>query len=318
MIESFVQSFQVRLGSARLSLRPGLFGAAAVAAALAGCSALVPSDEAGDRHADASVRADADSERPGAAPESPGPAPQAELPTQVPPFSVAVPGSKLPPGWEAWIVHPQKKRTAYEVLSDSGSRVLKASAVESASGLLAKVDVDPLSTPVLEWRWRADGLVPGADNTDGALEDSPVRVVLAFEGDKDALPVRDRMFFERVKLFTGRDMPYATLMYIWENRLPVDTVLPNPHTGRIQKVVVASGDAGLKKWHLMRRNYVADYKRAFGKPPGKLIGVAVMTDTDNTKSRVVAYYGDIRVLPDPVARSGGTGLAAVGPIGSGN
>jgi hypothetical protein len=298
MIESFVQSLRVRLGRARLSCRPGRFGALAVAAALAGCSALAPSDDAADRHAEASVQGDSDSDLAGAATESANSAQQAEVPTQVPPFSVAVAGSKLPPGWEAWIIHPQKKRTAYEILSESGICVLKANAEDSASGLLAKLDVDPQSKPVLEWRWRADALVPGADNTDGALEDSPVRVVLAFEGDKDALPVRDRMFFERVKLFTGRDMPYATLMYIWENRLPVGTVLPNPHTGRIQKVVVASGDEGLKKWHLLRRDYVADYKRAFGKPPGKLVGVAVMTDTDNTKSRVVAYYGDIRLLPD--------------------
>ena len=298
MIESFVYSVRVRLGSARIPRAPRLLAAVVVASAVAGCSALSPSGDGVDRNADPLAQAVADSMPPDGTHQDSGSAAPAELPKQVPAFSVAMPGSKLPPGWEPWIIHPQKKRTAYEILSDSGVGVLKADAEESASGLLAKVDVDPRSKPVLEWRWRADGLVPGADNTDGTLEDSPVRVVLAFEGDKDALPVRDRMFFERVKLFTGRDMPYATLMYIWENRLPVGTVLSNPHTGRVQKVVVASGAAGLKKWHMHRRDYVADYVRAFGKPPGKLVGVAVMTDTDNTRSSVVAYYGDIRLLAD--------------------
>ena len=50
------------------------------------------------------------------------------------------------------------------------------------------------------------------------------------------------MFFDQIKAFTGQQLPYATLMYIWENRAPVDTVLPNLHTTRIKMVVADSGD----------------------------------------------------------------------------
>jgi hypothetical protein len=214
----------------------------------------------------------------------------------VPRFSAAAPDAVKPPGWEPWILHPRKRQTRYDLLTEGGAAVIRATAAESASGLLAQVDVNPEQVPVLQWRWRADQLVPGADNTDAALEDSPVRVVLAFDGDKSKLPVREQMFFERVKLLSGQDLPYATLMYIWENRQPVDSILPNPHTARIKKVVAASGPDGLKRWHKLRRNYVADYQRAFGKPPGRLVGVAVMTDTDNTRSKVVAWYGDIELL----------------------
>jgi hypothetical protein len=40
----------------------------------------------------------------------------------------------------------------------------------------------------------------------------------------------------------------------------------------------------------------ADYKRAYGEVPGDLIGIALLTDTDNTKSETRAFYGDIELI----------------------
>lgn len=207
-------------------------------------------------------------------------------------------GTILPSGWEPWILHPSKAKTLYrlERLEGGSGYVMRADADGSASGLVTEFRMDPSRRPYIEWRWRIDGLIPGADNTDRFAEDSPVRLVLAFDGDKSQLPMRDRMFFERARLFTGRDLPYATLMYIWENNKPVGTVIENPHTGRVRKIVVASGPAGIREWKAFRRNIIEDYKLAFGKPPGRLVGVAILTDTDNTKEKVTAWYGDIKLL----------------------
>lgn len=207
-------------------------------------------------------------------------------------------GAVLPSGWEPWILHPTKAKTQYrlERIEGSSGYVMRADADSSASGLATEFRMEPSRRPYIEWRWRIEGLIPGADNTDRYADDSPVRVVLAFDGDKSQLSLRDRMFFERARLFTGRDMPYATLMYIWENNKPVGTVIENPHTGRVRKIVVASGPAGVQEWKTFRRNIVEDYKLAYGKLPGKLVGVAILTDTDNTKEKVTAWYGDIKLL----------------------
>jgi hypothetical protein len=40
---------------------------------------------------------------------------------------------------------------------------------------------------------------------------------------------------------------------------------------------------------------VEDYLRAFRSPPGRLVGVGIMTDTDNTGERIEAFYGDIEL-----------------------
>jgi hypothetical protein len=120
-----------------------------------------------------------------------------------------------------------------------------------------------------------------------------VRIIVSFDGDKSKLPGKERLFMEKAKLIAGQDVPYATLMYIWDNRLPVGQVVPNAYTQRIKKIVAQSGSQGVGRWHMLERNILEDYQRAFGEAPGQLLGIGVMTDTDNTKSQAVSYYGDI-------------------------
>ena len=69
-----------------------------------------------------------------------------------------------------------------------------------------------------------------------------MRLLVTFEGDKTKWDFSDRLFATQLRMMTGAELPYATLMYIWENRAPVDTVLPNLHTTRIKMVVADSGD----------------------------------------------------------------------------
>jgi hypothetical protein len=100
-----------------------------------------------------------------------------------------------------------------------------------------------------------------------------------------------------MRALTGEEMPYATLMYVWCNRRSPGTVVHNPRTSRIRKLVLESGPARLAKWLDYERDIRADYERAFGEAPGALVGVAVMTDSDNTRSTARAWYGPVRHVP---------------------
>jgi hypothetical protein len=97
------------------------------------------------------------------------------------------------------------------------------------------------------------------------------------------------------EMVSGQGVPYATLVYMWENRQPVGTVIDSAHTGRVKMVVAGSGRDRLGQWKQFERDYVADYERAFGERPGRLIGIGIMTDTDNTGAEVEAFYGDIEL-----------------------
>lgn len=211
-------------------------------------------------------------------------------------FSLAQPNGNLPGGWQPWRLSKLKRLTSYELVNFDGTVVVKALSAASASGLRHPLDVDPRETPILQWRWKVPKLIPGADNARSSTEDAPVRVVLSFDGDIETLPLEERMFFDRIHAITGHRMPYATLMYIWENRAERGRVIQNPHTARVQMVVAESGPARTGTWKLESQNVYEDYKRAFGKPPGRIKAIAIMTDTDNTGETVEAFYGDIAFL----------------------
>ena len=107
--------------------------------------------------------------------------------------------------------------------------------------------------------------------------------------------MKNAMLSELSHAVTGEPMPYAILMYVWCNHWPVNAVIENPRTDRIRKIVVESGSERLNQWLMYERNIRLDYENAFGEPPGALIGVGLMTDSDNTQSQVQAWYGAIQL-----------------------
>jgi hypothetical protein len=215
--------------------------------------------------------------------------------TDVQPFSANAPGAELPRGWQPWIINRTKTPTRYDLVEDrlSGKVVLHAIADHSASGLRQLLDVDPVERPLIAWRWRVVELITGADNQDRYSEDSPVRLMLFFDGDRRALPFREQVMMDTARLLTGQELPFATLMYVWENRFGPDTVLANAFSEQVKMIVIGTGRDRIGTWKSFERDYVDDYRRAFGASPGRLIGVGIMTDTDNTGDSVEAFYGDI-------------------------
>ena len=213
----------------------------------------------------------------------------------VTPFSDAKPGASLPPGWAPIKINDQKKPTVYDFVDDGGTVVLHASADAAASLVGFKTQFDLNAAPVMSWRWKVSRLIATADNSVASKEDSPVRIVLEFDGDKSKLSFADRSTIATGKILSGRELPYATLMYVWCNQRPAGTVIRSPRTERIRKLVVESGKARLNRWLDYERDIRADYQRVFGEAPGALVGMAIMTDSDNTGSRARAWYGPVQI-----------------------
>ncbi len=210
-------------------------------------------------------------------------------------FSDQRPGSALPGGWTPWIISGFKRRTEYDLVDYAGSTVVAAQADTGASGLMHPIRFDPKEFPVLSWRWKTNALIERANNQRAATEDSPLRILVAFDGDVSKLKPMDQLAFRKFKLFTQTDLPYATLMYIWENRAPTGMVIDNTHTSRIKMIVADSGTGHVGTWCERSVNLYEDFRNAFGEEPPPVIWIGVMTDTDNTGATIRAYYGDIRV-----------------------
>lgn len=214
-------------------------------------------------------------------------------------FSAAEPGAALPAGWKNLPVVKGKAMTQYTLVRDGQATVLQADAKQSASALMHEGNIDLARTPVVAWRWKAAAPIAGADNSVGAKEDAPARLVFVFDGDKSKLSLLDQAAMGLAKIAGGEDIPYATLMYIWSTTAAPGSVIANPHTGRVQMIVVSGrpGDAG--EWQSLRRNIAQDYERVFHEKPGRITAWGLLTDTDNTRSVARAWYGDIQFLAGP-------------------
>lgn len=196
--------------------------------------------------------------------------------------------------WET-VLLPGKLRTAFRLEKHQGRTSLRADSERSASMLRQKLHIAPEQLGRLSFEWQVENLIADADMRHRDTEDSPVRLILAFEGDRQKFSAKNAMLSDLSRALTGEDMPYATLMYVWSNQQPVDTVIVNPRTDRVRKIVVESGSSHLKQWMKYERQIRADFEKAFGEPPGALLGLAIMTDTDNTQGKARAWYGDIRL-----------------------
>lgn len=194
---------------------------------------------------------------------------------------------------------PGKRPTLYRPERQDGRAVLRADARASASLLRRRVRVEPGDLGLLQFSWRVPRPLEAADLRDRDAEDAPVRLVLAFDGDVGRLPARERLMFELAQAVTGESPPYATLMYVWDRHGAPGDLVPSNSTTRIRKWVVDGAQSPHGPWRSHVRDVRVDFERAFGEPPGPLVAVGVMTDTDNTRREARAWYGPVTLTaPD--------------------
>lgn len=198
-------------------------------------------------------------------------------------------------GWQTTPL-PTKRPTLYTPQVIDGRAVIQADADNAVSLYRRRVHVAPGELGRLSFSWMVPELIATADLSRSDAEDAPVRVVLAFDGDRSKLSYKDRLLFDLLEAVMGEEPPYATLMYVWDTRAPLESVITAGRTDRIRKIVVDSGPTQTSIWRLHERDIPSDYRRAFGEDPGALSSVALMTDSDNTRSTTRAYYGEVRLV----------------------
>ena len=195
-------------------------------------------------------------------------------------------------GWHD-VAIPGKPLTRYTRVEKDGRMAIEAQSERSSSMWRRPLRRDAAVLREVSFSWWLQDLVAGGNVAASAHEDAAARVLFAFQGDIARLPMRTRALFDLSEALTGERPPYATLMYVWDATAPVGSVIVNPRSDRIRKIVVDSGPAHLRRWRDHRRDLVADFRLAFGEEPGALLAVAVMTDSDNTGTRARTWYGPI-------------------------
>lgn len=199
-------------------------------------------------------------------------------------------------GWEAKIF---KGKTLYTLVTDGEKKVLMAHSRHSASGLFRKITLDSRKYPLLRWTWKVSHSLGKEDITKKSGADFAARVYVVFP----------RTLFWKTR----------AINYVWASKMPKNSSAPSPYTSNAMIIAVESGDGKAGSWVTEERNIYEDYKQLFGEEPPKLGAVAVMTDTDDTRDEVTAWYGDITLadtMTAPAVQAAGTGTPVSRPASS--
>ena len=207
--------------------------------------------------------------------------------------------TSLEDGWEPMEFPKIDRHSRYQLTDDDGEQVVKATTDNSASGLIARVSVEPGDSLILRWRWKVSNVYQQGNARKKEGDDYPARIYVAFEFEPDEAGFFERAKRKTVEVVFGEELPGNALNYIWANRLPVGEIVANPFTDTTMMVAVNSGVTNTGEWVTVERDIVADYRKAFDREPPKLVGVAIMSDSDNTGASATAWYGDVSLVkPD--------------------
>jgi hypothetical protein len=153
-----------------------------------------------------------------------------------------------------------------------------AIATDSAAGMLWR----PLSGAAKQvraahWRWRVDEGVAPTDLTRRGADDRAIGIYFVFS---------DRPELANGPLETLASSSVTALVYVFGGNAPRGSVTASPHMGgRGKFIALRPADAGKRVWYDESVELAPDYARAFGRPLPVLIGVAISSDSDDTRAR---------------------------------
>jgi hypothetical protein len=165
--------------------------------------------------------------------------------------------------------------TDYQLVRLEGEQVLQATSQASASGLFKKSSINLRKYPYLNWRWRVENRIESGDERKKSGDDYVARLYLV---------INHKYFFWKS----------LALSYVWANKSKKGEIWNNAFAGDAVKMFAlrsAENETGL--WVSEKRNVYEDLKLAFGEEINSIDAVAIMTDTDNSRSKAKAYYADI-------------------------
>ena len=165
-------------------------------------------------------------------------------------------------------------KTLYSVNSNENGNYLKAVADNAASGLGKEVKIDLTKTPFINITWKIEKDLVGIKENTKKGHDFAARVFAVKK--TGATPLSNR-----------------AINYVFSSNNKIGFNSPSPYTKKSIDNVLSSTKKNLDKWITVKANVKEDFKKFHDLDVNKLDGLAIMSDTDNSKMKSVAYYQNI-------------------------
>ena len=165
-------------------------------------------------------------------------------------------------------------KTEYSVGSNENGNYLKAIADNAASGLGKEIKIDLNKTPFINITWKIEKDIPGIDETAKKGHDFAARVFVIKKTGATALSNR-------------------AINYVFSSNQDVGSNSPSPYTKKSVDNVLATTKTNLNEWVTVKANVKEDFKKFHNLDVNELDGIAIMSDTDNSKQKSITYYQNI-------------------------
>ncbi len=167
-----------------------------------------------------------------------------------------------------------KKKTKYTLGSNENGNYLKAEAEGVASGLGIEKKINLLKTPYINITWKVEKDLSGIDELSKKGHDYAARVFVIKKTGSTALSNR-------------------AINYVFSSNEPINKFWKSPFTKKSTDYVLSTTINNFDEWVTVKSNVREDFKKIYNLDVDEIDGVALMTDTDNSKKLAIAYYQKI-------------------------
>ena len=165
-----------------------------------------------------------------------------------------------------------KGETEYSLGSNENGQFLRAEAKGTASGLGKKVKIDLSKTPFINITWKVEKDLKGIDEKNKKGHDFAARVFV----------------IKKAGLLNNK-----AVNYVFSSNNSVNEFWRSPYTKSSIDYVLSTTKDNINEWVTVKANVKEHFKKLHDLDVEELSGVAIMTDTDQTKIKAISYYQNI-------------------------
>ena len=165
-------------------------------------------------------------------------------------------------------------KTNYTIGSNENGNYLKANANNAASGLGKEIKIDLNSTPIINITWKVE------KNLDGIKENT-----------KKGHDFAGRVFV--IKKTGATPLSNRAVNYVFSSNNSVGNNWPSPYTKKSIDNVLSTSKDNMNEWVTVKANVKEDFKKFHNLDLNEIDGIAIMSDTDNSKMTAIIYYQNI-------------------------
>ena len=167
-----------------------------------------------------------------------------------------------------------KKETQYFLGNNDQGPFLKAVSEGTASGLGKEIDINLEKTPFINITWKVEKGLDGIDEKSKKGHDFAARVFVAKKTGLTALSNK-------------------AINYVFSSNADINEYWRSPYTKSSIDYVLSTTKKNLNEWVTVKANVKEHFKKLHNLDVSELSGLAIMTDTDQTKIKVISYYQNI-------------------------